>query len=211
MKIKLTSITFILCLLRFTVIGQNETICSGCNVTKMMNTNELTLPLEIEKKWEFNDSVSDLWSPILIDIDNDCIPEIITPGQISTYYAFNIINIYSTLTKSNINTISTFHFYLGDYVVLKTQIDYQIIIHALDNDPNPSHVRGRLVCFNSDSSIAWISDSKLYPTRGEISLADFNMDGIPEVYKGNQIFNAKNGILLANGGNHGKGSCLYIV
>ncbi len=36
-------------------------------------------------------------------------------------------------------------------------------------------------------------------TYGAINIADFNQDGIPEVYSGGQIFNATNGALLAKG------------
>ena len=45
----------------------------------------------------------------------------------------------------------------------------------------------------------WMANTTVNPRYGP-SLADFNQDGIPEVYTGNQIFNSQTGIELANGG-----------
>lgn len=55
-----------------------------------------------------------------------------------------------------------------------------------------------LFCYSSTGNLRWVSD-KLNMGRGIIiGLADFNGDGISEVYSGNNIVNAENGKLLMN-------------
>ena len=79
---------------------------------------------------------------------------------------------------------------------------------------SPSAVDGRLIAYeynpvSDDWDVMWISDQRYdhgpnstqVQARGgaAVSLADFNADGTPEVYVGNQIFNAVTGVRLASG------------
>ncbi len=79
---------------------------------------------------------------------------------------------------------------------------------------SPSQVDGRLIAYEynpvtDDWDVMWISDQRYdhgpnstqVQARGgaSVSLADFNADGTPEVYVGNQIFNAVTGVRLASG------------
>jgi gliding motility-associated-like protein len=73
--------------------------------------------------------------------------------------------------------------------------------------------RGRIVCMNVDGTTRWVSDDfHVDNTReqctGAIGFADFNQDGIPEVYVGNRIFNARTGVKLADGGDSGIGQSM---
>ncbi|HHG86422.1 MAG TPA: VCBS repeat-containing protein, partial [Bacteroidetes bacterium] len=62
----------------------------------------------------------------------------------------------------------------------------------------------RLYCFEHTGAIKWVSSAQIGYTpdhdRWSPHLADFNEDGVPEVYLGNQIFNGTTGQLIASGG-----------
>ena len=67
----------------------------------------------------------------------------------------------------------------------------------------------KIVCyeFNSgvnDFTLKWIANNKLLNNGSEVffsvDIADFDGDGVPEVYAGNQIFNALTGVEIASGG-----------
>ncbi len=55
-----------------------------------------------------------------------------------------------------------------------------------------------LFCFNTNGTLRWVSDKLNTEVGSIVNLADFNGDGISEVYSGNNIFNADNGKLLMN-------------
>jgi len=72
------------------------------------------------------------------------------------------------------------------------------------NGDNPKADRRRLERYEHDGTKAWVSDTVIgYNTnadRWSPHLADFNQDGTPEVYLGNQIFNSITGQFIAAGG-----------
>jgi hypothetical protein len=86
------------------------------------------------------------------------------------------------------------------------EIILKVAGHTVD-----ASVQGRLIAYRNDGSILWTSDQRYdYGTsRGGVSLnlADFNADGIPEVYVGNQIFNAQTGVRLASLENDESSGC----
>jgi hypothetical protein len=164
----------------------------------------------IEKKYESIDSVYSPQSPLLADMDGDCIPEFIIPDKL-----FNNILIIDSKTgrlKWKISTpiidISLNGLAIGD---VDSDGFPEIFFEASISEP--SNKAGKLVCIHSDGKLYWISDKNVYPTLqsnekfgGTPALADFNQDGIPEIYVNNKIFNARTGIQLADGGSNGIGS-----
>ncbi|MBK7692738.1 MAG: hypothetical protein IPI30_00070 [Saprospiraceae bacterium] len=62
-----------------------------------------------------------------------------------------------------------------------------------------------------DGTLLWVSDKRINLTpingsgTGTIGAADFNQDGVPEIYVSNKIFNARTGVQLADGGLNGRG------
>jgi len=179
-----------------------------CYSKKQFNSD---FEIQVEKKWEFQEDVVQRQTPIIFDIDNDCIPEIITAGYKNynrDWIASNQILVFDSKTQSIIKTFSTFYFNTSTNSFIIKKNTLEIIVAVADIVINPSNVRGRLVCYNYDNSIKWISDQKYggqIGQSGSLSLSDFNRDGVSEVFIHNNIYNAETGILLASGGNNGLG------
>ena len=154
---------------------------------------------------------------LLADIDGDCVPELIVPvfSEIVSETSKNkilIIDSKSGQTKLKINT-PYHHLFEGDIAI--ADIDYdgvpEIFLKCGISTQYPPNINGKLICYNLDNSIKWISDQQFEhsfsnPVSGKLGLADFNHDGIAEIYINNKIFNAQTGIQLADGGLNGLGS-----
>ena len=174
----------------------------------------------IEKKWESEDEIEAIQTPLLADINGDCIPEIIvgdkriSDGQLST----NRILILDSKTGKTIQRIQTPNFRISPTSIAIADIDEdsipEIFLAIEVNVNNPNHYY-KLFCYNIDGSIRWISD-ETYIADGfkgygaTPALADFNKDGIPEIYIVNKIFNATTGVLLAAGGKNGIGGDTWL-
>ncbi|MCZ2099954.1 MAG: VCBS repeat-containing protein, partial [Chitinophagales bacterium] len=191
-------------------LGQEEVKCYG-------NGN---FEFGIEKEWELNVEVPIYQLPKIMDINSDDIQEIIVAGKIEGNPGnlfYKDIKIVNSVTHEVVNEISTYYFFdfMNNFIVLRDEFGgYEIIVAVADIDLNPTNVRRKLVCYRSDGNIKWVSDYKYGVREGKIlniqgnnlSLADFNQDGIPEVYTHNEIFNARTGKKLVDGGNNGFGS-----
>ena len=159
--------------------------------------------------------VSPFCSPIAGDIDNDEVPEVIAQG----------VSANGVLPSSNI------HVFSGSTGLWELALDLSTVtpipgtvcrFHAstaavaeLDMvDARPEIVvmsnERILTCFNHDGTILWATfpgvvgyppgSSWSYPIPG---IADFNQDGFPEVYCGNQIFSGQTGVKIAERGAFG--------
>ncbi|MBK8297892.1 MAG: gliding motility-associated C-terminal domain-containing protein [Saprospiraceae bacterium] len=160
----------------------------------------LSSTIVIDKKIESKEDVEATEHILLADMDGDCIPELIITA--SNYEKILIIDSKTGLTKWEINTPNLDRF------------RHSIAIADLNDDGIPEIFHkdnnGKLRCYNPDGSILWISDQTVESDirnqkGGNIAFADFNQDGIPELYINNKIFNAKTGIKLADGGVNGIG------
>ncbi|MFN8338993.1 MAG: hypothetical protein U0T36_08225 [Saprospiraceae bacterium] len=167
----------------------------------------------MEKKNIGKQVVAQQQTPLIMDLNNDCIPEIITAGFnnfSNNWLASSEIIAFDNNAQNTLYTISTYYFftYTNSFVFIKHNNEFEIILAVADININPFNVRGKLVCYNSDNTIKWISDQKYsgqIGQSGSLSLADFNRDGISEIFIHNNIFNTETGILLASGGNNGMG------
>lgn len=100
-------------------------------------------------------------------------------GELESSFSFN----------SNTNFPNFSHLALGK---INTNDIYPHIFF-IDKDPYA------LVCFDVFGNKVWESSPLVRIAADLINLADFNSDGVSEIYIGNQIFNAQNGILLLEG------------
>ncbi len=197
---------------RTLVLPKDESV-NPCNYidTHLCYIKEKFLPSKIilEKKIESKEDVYTIEQSLLADMDNDCIPELIIPA--SDYESILIIDSKTGLTKWEINAP-----YLSNS-------SNSIAVADLDDDGLPEifcksrvgsqipvNMQSKLFCYNLNGSLRWISDESFESEiqnqlGGSIALADFNQDGIPEIYISNKIFNAKTGIKLADGGLNGIG------
>lgn len=74
---------------------------------------------------------------------------------------------------------------------------------------------GHLIAYRNDGSVMWTSDERYDYGEAQgragasLSVADFNGDGIPEVYVGNQIFNGATGARLVSADSADSAGCPY--
>ncbi len=193
-----------LCSISYDGYGQNN--CSLIDSDLCYVLDEIAdIDFQVEKKWESEEQTAEYTSPLVIDVDGDCISEIIaissSLGQIivndskdgSTKYIIEAPGILEmTVVDANRNG----------------EIEFIVRFFGLPQvDPI---FRGRLVSYNLDGSINWISnveyDSDFQTSVSEsLGVTDFNKDGIPEVYILNEIYNALTGVKISDGGDNGKG------
>jgi hypothetical protein len=191
-------------------IGQVK-ICGQIDTSSSLCYSKEKFPASIfaiEKKLESVGNVFSNEISLLADMDGDCIPELIAPDN--NDYKIHIIDSRTGLTKWEINT--PFCYFRSGMAIADIDNDGIPEIFLRTATANfPANLLGKLICYNANGSIRWISDQKYYldpknELAGKLALADFNQDGVPEIYISNIIFNAQTGIKLADGGSNGKGT-----
>ncbi len=180
---------------------------------------------EFEIKFEYKTSrdVPTYITPIVGDINNDDIIEIISMGMkgffphgssTSGERSGNIL-IFDGRSGQLIREIETpLMAFQGPTPIVIGDItmdgNAEIIISTMDHAENLPEERGILICYNHEGKELWRSNTQVgvySPLRygGVPALADFNQDGKPEVYIYNEIFNAQTGQKLIDGGPNGIG------
>ncbi len=165
-------------------------------------------PIQLQEKWK-TDRVMGIFPNITVgDIDND--------GQAEGIVAANGGGNIHIVDLSDGSIERTF---AGPPVGGAFAETDMISIGDVDNDGDGeifilSRSDGHLFSYDHLGNQLWTSDVALpntywvtqhpYTTVASVNLADFNADGIPEVYVGAAIFNARTGVQLAIG-NEGRG------
>ena len=186
---------------------------TGCQYTGTLSS------FNFATAFESDSDVMLYGTPLVGDVDGDGEPEIIAVSATNwtnnpLRWTQNIL-VFDGASGQLERTITTPYFSWGagpnSYVIGDIDNDGfgEIIINILDNtvNTNPS-IRGKLQAYNlEDGSLKWTSDAHVRSTQpagekfgGTLGLADFNQDGIAEVYIYNEIFNAQTGVKLADGG-----------
>jgi gliding motility-associated-like protein len=192
---------------------------TGCDSLVCYTTHQFpTIQFSMHQELESDDWTAVYQSPLVIDVNNDCIPEIVISGTANYTQSPRLtsgIQILSSTTGQTIYNIPTARYsWISGSSLAVADIDNEgipeFIVAVANHSSNPSNMRGRLVCYKLNGNIHWISDQQfggnvVSSLGGTIGMADFNMDGIPEVYIYNEIFNAQTGIKLADGGENGTG------
>ena len=153
----------------------------------------------LEKKVTGIDSfISTYNSPLVVDLNGDCLPELLMP------YAYRDLTIIDPLTGKTLDTIITppyksdpTGFALAD--VDKDGVPEIFVASKTGIGKNSA----RIFCYKINGTIKWISDQYHNDNsidQGNLAFADFNQDGIPEIYIRNKIFNAQTGVFLCDGG-----------
>lgn len=187
-----------------------NSICIGLD-SSLCFTNEMFQKsnFAIEKKIESFNIISIWFTPILVDLDLDCTPELVTVN--ATFDKLLIINSTNGNIKWEIITPFIQSFATS---LLTADVDVdgtpELLILTEGFGPNPGNIKSKIICYSSLGQIKWISDNRvdiniLDEKMGCLSVADFNHDGMPEIYIRNKIFNGQTGKQIADGGTNGIG------
>lgn len=169
-------------------------------------------------------------TPLIGDVDNDGVNEILIltsnnytsagAGPLGTNYRWaRDIGIYNGKTGVRERVIATadangtgydVHWSGFPSIALANVDDdpeAEILVLAGQSDLNVTNGDDSYIfCYDVDGTLKWKSNARYgYATMdnrfgSSINVADFNGDGIPEVYAYDQVFNARTGVLLAQGG-----------
>ena len=158
----------------------------------------------IREDWSSSSNIYCRIMPLVGDLDDDGIPEIVcfgVEGNSSSQTAAKIINVYDGQSKA-----------------LKTQFPVENLVWAHGNGPyglvKLPNRKGLIVTACKDTKLyayditaahpgnpVWVSNESYNTGYNDFSIsigfADFNGDGYPEIYVRNKIFDAETGILLA--------------
>ena len=177
-------------------------------------------PLSIIQNWATDTPIITMSSIVSGDINNDGMPEIVALGTtgmtVNNPRITSGINIFNGSNGSLISTITTPYTYWeapGSILIADVNNDgFGEIIFASSTSGNNAINQRYLFCYDINGNLIWKSNVQ-YGTNtpgnnkggGTLGIADFNFDGIPEVYIFNEIFNAQTGIKLIDGGGNGIG------
>ncbi|MCT4645847.1 MAG: Ig-like domain-containing protein, partial [Carboxylicivirga sp.] len=142
------------------------------------------------------------------DLDGDGVPEMVgkdegESGVTGTYKGSGNVRVFSGVNGKH---LQSFQEYNHSYT--------QVALANIDRDNtgdiflvNRSKYLVRLQYNGPTSPITkiWTSTSTVFSEQQSPQLADFNGDGVPEVYVGNRIFDSSNGNLLLSGGSNNSG------
>ncbi len=161
----------------------------------------------LEKKWTCLDTSSPSVVPLIADIDGDCIPEIIHKGQARYHYArlpdtFRV-HIFNSLNGKFKKKFDVYSYDGDNSMPVLVDVDNDGMIEIII-PTSSGYTAGQLICYDINGNLRWISNDffhggGLQVGGPNLGVADFNQDGIPEVYTNNRIFNAQTGKLLAKG------------
>lgn len=160
-------------------------------------------PFTMVTKWTTNAGVAPMdnrQTPVIGDIDNDGIPEVIG-RRVNTV---NSLFVFSGATGALEQTIASpqTDVFLDSPTMGDVDNDGfgEIIIVAEGNASNR-----RLHCYEHTGALKWVSNTQVgyaaNDDRWVPSLIDFDGNGSPEVYIGNQVYNGQTGALIASAGN----------
>ena len=174
----------------------------------------------IEVGWSSANIVSNLNIPLVGDLDNDGHPEIIcfsSSGQSPNAPNTNSqILVFDGVTKQLKTTIAlpspVTAYDAAAYGMVKLPSGKGLIVTACYD----FKLRAYDITASNPDTPFWISDVDYGSTHGDwgvnVSFADFNHDGHPEVYVRNKIYSAETGALLLSTqglGNSGSSYCHY--
>ena len=169
--------------------------------------------LNFASQWSSSDTVPAYQSPLVGDIDNDGVPEVLfmstnsfTTSEPRRAKDILVINGQTGITELTITT--PFMAWVGPTPFAMADIDGdgfgEIIVAAMDSPDNLLSERRRLFCYEHTGALKWVSDSTFGNAStarfgSSLGIADFNSDGQAEVYLYNNVFNAQTGALLVSG------------
>ncbi len=153
------------------------------------------------------------WQSAIIVNQDHVYPNIVV-GDLNRDGIVEVVTKRSILNGNNLtNGVIAFNGHNGQTIIsansIPRNVDEEnlfISIADVDDDGVAEFFYCRqdtIVCVNYDGTLRWKSDRLNEEGGYVVNLADFNGDGIPEAYKGNNIVNARTGKLLVKGSSGG--------
>ncbi|MCB9308453.1 MAG: gliding motility-associated C-terminal domain-containing protein [Lewinellaceae bacterium] len=175
--------------------------------------------IDLEKLIQSEFAVSDVHTPLSYDMDGDGINELMVMPQTvleEPFYGSDTLYIVDGKTLEIKWKIKVpFYNNANPQPIAIVDVDKdcvpEIFLAALNHEKNPESTRGKLICFDILGNIKWISNKdygvnfNFVTYGGMVGIADFNRDGIPEVYIHNEIYNSITGVKLCDGKDFGMG------
>ena len=143
---------------------------------------------EIEEEWKSDDGTSAVYGlPSVADLDQDGIPEVITLNDQNGMLYILDGRDGTIIRSTDIGSNAFAYPAIGD-----VDGDGTAEIFVMDRG-------GRIRAYNHDLTNYWGRHRNNLQGVRMIGLADFNLDGVPEVYYANEILNAQTGDVIIEG------------
>ncbi len=180
--------------------------CNPDTFNAVGKTDQLDfISYEMEVSVEVNFAgFSPTYANVIGDIDQDTMPEIVTVinnTSIGKTSFFMINGLDGTI--DTINTNFAYNNISKEIAIADIDNDCfgEIICHTRDSIGTNYY---RLTCFEHDGTIKWRNTSEVFDSNAAYlpaypNIADFNSDGIPEIYVDNRIYDGFSGTLIAKG------------
>ncbi len=182
--------------------GENffGTCASACSATTFPSTQ-----FSVAEQWRsdnINYPFDNRQVAMVADIDADGYPDVVVKndGLVNTMYVFDGRDGSHKLT---INAPAAQLFNIGIAIADVDGDGFGEIIMNTSDKINSFDYKRRLVCYEHNGTQKWISDKQTGNVTADGKLvpgiADFNGDGTPEVFIGNEVYNALTGAFIASG------------
>ncbi len=205
----LATVFFAFCITAYSQVIPDNIISADCY------GNVSPSAWSVNEAWRSTQEVCALITPVVGDLDGDGIPEIVAAGpRVGNTKYFNKLYIFKGENRNSVKTINTGNVgfrNLGAFAIGKTTIDGEekaIIVVALASgklqawDPN-----GSLTVPLWTSTANFVSGTSAIDMFTSVHFADFDGDGVPEIYTSDRIFDSSTGKLLVSktgGGSRGE-------
>ena len=193
-------------------------------------TEPKAVEFEIRERWRSGNITLAYQTPLVGDLYGTGVPVAVVAGNLNYSSGSGVptrlaagLRIVRASDGALLDTISTPRFaWSGHTVTALADIDGdgtgEILLKASNSGTVSIEHRGRLIAYGYDTATAswvqrWVSDQRYdygeANGRGgaNLAVADFNADGTPEVFVGNQVFNARTGVRLAAGASADSAGC----